>query len=364
MFAIDDASFDVGPAARLLAESRRPLVYAGGGVHQSGALAPFRALVERLRLPVVCTLKGLGALPTGHPLLLGMMGMHGTARANRALRDCDLLLVVGARFDDRATGKLAEFCPRAKVAHFDIDAAEVGKLRAPDASVVACLSRSLPALAESVRPRNIWSPESPDPEAEWPLDSPCPRDLLAAIEADVVTTDVGQHQMWAAQFVRFRDGMQFLTSGGLGAMGFGLPAAIGAQAARPDARVACVTGDGSLMMMIHELATLRRYALPVKIVLLDNGCLGMVRQWQELFFENRESEVDLSDNPDFLEVARAFGIPGRRVTRHGEEAEAVAEAMRADGPFLLHCLIERGAGVWPLVPPGKPNHDMITEVTR
>jgi acetolactate synthase-1/2/3 large subunit len=353
----DGAGLDA--AARLLAEARRPVVYAGGGIHQAGAVREFRALARKLQAPVVCTLKGLGALSTGDPLLLGMMGMHGSRRANRALRDCDLLLAVGARFDDRATGKLAEFCPAAKVIHLDIDFAEMGKLRAPDASIAGSLRESLPALAEVSTPGRYWSPEPPEPAPEWPLDSACPRDLLQAVTADVVTTDVGQHQMWAAQFLRFDDRTQFLTSGGLGTMGFGLPAAIGAQLARPGSRVVCVTGDGSLMMMIHELATVRRYRLPVKILLFDNGCLGMVRQWQELFFGNRESEVDLSDNPDFLELAAVFGIPGRRVSRNFEAADAVAEMLAADGPFLLHAEIERQAGVWPLVPPGRANHEML-----
>jgi acetolactate synthase-1/2/3 large subunit len=346
-------------AAALLRQARRPILYAGGGIHQAGAVRDLRRLVARLQAPVVSTLKGLGALPSTHPLFLGMMGMHGSARANRALRECDLLVAVGARFDDRATGKLSEFCPNAKVIHMDIDPSEIGKLRPPDASIVGNLRESLPALAEAATPGVGWHAEPAPPEPEWTLDSPCPRDILRAIDADVVTTDVGQHQMWAAQFLRFDDRMQFLTSGGLGTMGFGLPAAMGAQAARPDATVACVTGDGSFMMMIHELATLRRYDLPVKIVLLDNRCLGLVRQWQELFYDNRESEVDLSDNPDFLEVAAAFGIPGRRLSRNVDVADAVAEALASEGPFLLHCEIERAANVWPLVPPGRANHEFI-----
>jgi acetolactate synthase-1/2/3 large subunit len=347
------------PAAHLLREAKRPVIYAGGGIHQAGAQRAFRELVEQLQAPVVCTLKGLGALPSNHPLLLGMMGMHGTPRANRALRDCDLLFAIGARFDDRATGKLSQFCPNAKVVHFDIDPAEVGKLRAPDASVVGCLSETLPELLRELSPGDYWSPEPTDAPPEWDLASPCPRDILQAIDADIVTTDVGQHQMWAAQFLNFTERTLFLTSGGLGTMGFGLPAAIGAQFARPDAKVACVTGDGSFMMMIHELATLRRYDLPVKIVLFDNGCLGMVRQWQELFYDNRESEVDLSDNPDFSEVASAFGVSSRKLTRNADVPDAVEEALASDGPFLLHCLIERQANVWPLVPPGKANHEFV-----
>jgi acetolactate synthase-1/2/3 large subunit len=349
----------VDEAARLVREARRPLVYAGGGIHHAGAGRAFRALVEKLRAPVVLTLKALGALASGHPLCLGMMGMHGTERANRALRECDLLLAVGARFDDRATGKLETFCPGAKVVHMDVDPAEVGKLRAPDASVVGCLRETLPALRETVEPGDYWEAPPPEPPQPWAFDSPCPRDVLQAVDADIVTTDVGQHQMWAAQFLRHGPSTQFLTSGGLGTMGFGLPAAIGAQLARPDARVACVSGDGSLMMMIHELATLRRYDLPVKIVLFDNRCLGMVRQWQELFFDNRESEIDLSDNPDFVRLAEVFGVPGRRVTANRDVPDAVEEAFDAGGPFLLHVEVERAANVWPLVPPGRANHEML-----
>ncbi|GIW81132.1 MAG: acetolactate synthase [Gemmatales bacterium] len=220
-------------AARLLREARKPLIYAGGGIHQSGAAPVFRELVSRSRIPTVCTLKGLGALPAKHPLFLGMMGMHGTRRANLALRQCDLLFAVGARFDDRATGKLQEFCPNAKVIHFDIDPAEVGKLRRPDVSVVGCLSKTLPALLDVLSPGEYWPALPADPIAPWRFASPCPRDILQAVRADIVTTDVGQHQMWSAQFLPFDDSMRFLTSGGLGTMGFGLPAAIGAQLARP-----------------------------------------------------------------------------------------------------------------------------------
>jgi acetolactate synthase-1/2/3 large subunit len=350
---------ELAGAADLIGRADRPLIYAGGGIHQASAQAPFRQLVDCLEMPVVCTLKGLGAVSSDHPLLLGMMGMHGTPRANRALRDCDLLFAIGARFDDRATGKLNEFCPNAKVVHFDIDTAEIGKLRAPDVAVTGCLSNTLPELLRVVRPGNYWSPEPPDALTEWEADSLCPRDILQAIDADIITTDVGQHQMWAAQFLNLEEDTLFLTSGGLGTMGFGLPAAIGAQFARPDARVVCVTGDGSLMMMIHELATLRRYDVPVKIILFDNGCLGLVRQWQEVFHDNRESEIDLSDNPDFCELAAAFGIPSRRLSRNADVVDEVQKALSTDGPFLLHCLIERQANVWPLVPPGKANHEFI-----
>lgn len=355
-------------ALQLLRASRRLLIYAGGGIHQAGATAEFRQLVERLGAPVVATLKGLGALPAQHPQLLGMMGLHGSERANRALEGCDLLLVVGARFDDRATGKLTEFCPQAKVIHLDIDPSEVGKLRLPDAALVGCLRTTLPSIISRIAPRephadDSWQPAPAEPP-EWDLESPCPRDVLQRVKADIVTTDVGQHQMWAAQFLPWDSRCRLITSGGCGAMGFGLPAAIGAQLARPEASVACITGDGSLMMMIHELATVRRYGLPVKIILFDNSCLGMVRQLQELFLDNRESEVDLSDNPDFLELAAVFGIPGRRLSRNRDCEAAVAEALSSDGPFLLHCRIERQANVWPIVPSGKSNREMILEAVH
>ncbi len=349
-------------AIDLLRRAERPLVYAGGGIFQGRARAAFRAFAEHLGAPVVCTLKGLGALPTGHPQLLGMMGMHGLPRANRALRQADLLLVIGARFDDRATGKLAEFCPQARVVHFEVDPAEIGKLRRADVALCGPLAETLPAVTEALRGPRRWHPGAVAPEengAPWEGDGLCPRDLLAALDADVVTTDVGQHQMWAAQYLRCHDGMQLMTSGGLGTMGFGLPAAIGAQIARPESRVVCVTGDGSLMMMIHELATLRRYALPVRVVLFDNGCLGMVRQQQELLYGNRESEIDLGDNPDFAAVAAAFGIAGRTLTHNSEIPSALAEAERAAGPFLLHCKLDRQANVWPFVPAGKGNHEML-----
>lgn len=353
----DEAGLD--QAAELLAAARFPVVYAGGGIHLAGARGAFRYFAERLGAPVAFTLKGLGALPSRHPLALGMMGMHGTVRANRTLERADLLVVVGARFDDRATGRLAAFCTRARVLHLDIDPAEVGKLRQPEVRLLGPLDVTLPALADRLPARRPWQPAPTEIEPEWDSPGVCPRDVLQALSADVVTTDVGQHQMWAAQFLDFDDHRRLLTSGGLGTMGFGLPAAIGAQLARPEARVACVSGDGSLMMMIHELATLRRYRLPIQIVLFDNGCLGMVRQQQELFYGNRESEVDLGDNPDFLALAAVFGIPGRRLRRNADVPAAMAEAREARGPFFLHCEIERQANVWPMVPAGCGNLEML-----
>ena len=278
---------------------RGPLSYASGGIFQ-GALA--RSGGSRDGWSTGRALKDSEPCPQA-TRSCSAMGMHGLPAANYALRQAVLRLVIGARFADRATGKLAEFCPHARVVHFEIDAAEIGKLRHADVALCGALAETLPAVSEAMGlalARRRWQAgargvnETPE-SAPWDGEGLCPRDLLAALEADIVTTDVGQHQMWAAQHLRFHDGMQLMTSGGLGTMGFALPAAIGAQVARPDARVACITGDGSLMMMIHELATLRRYSLPVRIVLFDNSCLGMVRQQQELLFGNRESEIDLGD---------------------------------------------------------------------
>jgi acetolactate synthase-1/2/3 large subunit len=384
-FARTGPSYDPAPpepaaierAAELLREATRPVIYAGGGIGLGRAIDEYRAFVAATRIPAISTLKGLGALPTDHELFLGMMGMHGFKAPNLAVQNCDLLICVGARFDDRATGKLAEFAPNAKVIHMDADASEIGKLRRVEAPVVGDLRHALRALSFAL-PHDIepWRRECLQAKATYAWDynapTPCvyaPRFLKRLSEAvdgeTIVTCDVGQHQMWVAQHCRFRRPEQHLTSGGLGTMGFGLPAAIGAQFGRPDARVINVTGDGSIMMNVQELATIRRYDLPVKIVLLDNRALGMVRQWQELFFNNRYSEIDLSDNPDFVRVAEAFGIPGFRIERANQETEAIERLLSDDeGPMLLHVLIDQEANVWPLVPPGASNSKMMEGAHR
>jgi acetolactate synthase-1/2/3 large subunit len=279
------------------------------------------------------------------------------------------LIVAGARLDDRATGKLDTFAPNARVLHLDIDASEIGKLRHADVGLGGRLSEQLPALAQPLH-ISPWQQHCREMKARHAerYDAPgdgvfAPALLKQLSEAGgnrlIVASDVGQHQMWVAQHWRVARTAAHLSSGGLGTMGFGLPAAIGAQLAKPDACVVCVSGDGSIMMNIQELATLKRYGIPVKIVLLDNSCLGMVRQWQELFFAERYSEVDLSDNPDFAELARAFGIPAFTVERRDQVPEAIVRLLSEPGPLFCHVKIDPRANVWPLVPPGKSNAQMM-----
>jgi acetolactate synthase-1/2/3 large subunit len=364
----------IARALELMRQSYSPVVYAGGGIGMAGALAEFRNFIDTARIPVVATLKGLGAIPTTHPLSLGMMGMHGTKAANHAVQSCDLLICIGARFDDRATGRLNAFAPHAKVIHMDVDPAEVGKLRRADVPLIGNLRQSLAALAcpldiepwrrecTAAKQTHAWDYAAPGSEVYAPgfLKTLSER----AGEDCIVACDVGQHQMWVAQHFHFKNPAQHLSSGGLGTMGFGLPAAIGAQFAFPDARVINVSGDGSIMMNLQELATLRRYDLPIKIVLFDNRALGMVRQWQELFHDRRYSEVDLSDNPDFVRVAESMGIPSFRVEDRGDVSSAIDRLLAEPGPVLAHVLIHQEANVWPIVGPGRSNSEMLDEVAR
>ncbi len=349
--------------------ARKPVVYAGGGIVLGGAVDRFRRFIDRTRLPVVTTLKGIGVLPSEHELLLGMLGMHGGQAANLAVQGADLLFAVGVRFDDRATGNLSRFAPGAKVVHLDIDRAEVGKLRDADVGLVGELGPSLDALSGPLE-AGPWRAECLEnkrryaPRYDAPSELVCGPRFLRELtrrggENLVVTCDVGQHQMWVAQHGLFSRPEQHLSSGGLGTMGYGLPAAIGAQLGRPEALVVNVAGDGSFMMNLQELATVRRYALPIKIVLLDNQALGLVRQWQELFFERRYSEIDLSDNPDFVRLAESFGIPAFAVERGEDEEWAIDRLLEIDGPALLQVRIEREANVWPLVPPNHGNEEML-----
>lgn len=359
------------PALELLSRARRPLFYGGGGITLADAVAEFRTCIEATGVPAVLTLRGLGALPSEHSLHLGMLGMHGSRAANMAVQGCDLLIVVGARFDDRATGKLSEFAPHARVIHLDLDPAEFHKLRRADVAVHGDLRQSLNALA-TVKPdcadwrascRQHAAQRSAHTHApDVRVQAPALLERLSELApAAIVSCDVGQHQMWVAQHWRLNDPRKHLTSGALGAMGFGLPAALGAQMACPAAQVVCVSGDGSFLMNVQELATLNRYGVPVKIVLLDNQRLGMVRQWQGLFFEQRYSETDLSDNPDFVDLAAAFGIRGERIDRAGECEAALQRLLAAPGPALLHVAIESHANVWPLVPPNRNNAQMLFE---
>jgi acetolactate synthase-1/2/3 large subunit len=356
-------------AAGLLKSAKRPLVYAGGGICMGDAVHTFRAFVDTCDLPVVCTLKGLGSIHGNHPNFMGMLGMHGLRAANLAVQSCDVLICVGARFDDRVTGVLAEFAPEARVIHMDVDPAEVGKLRQPDAPVVGCLESALRALTMTldVDPWRVTCRRSVEEHA-WNYDVPGPSiygprllKMLSDVapEGTVFTCDVGQHQMWVAQHVRFGCPREHLTSGGLGAMGYGLPAAIGAQIADPQRTVINVTGDGSVMMNIQELATLARYDLPVKMVVMDNQCLGMVRQWQELFLHGRYSEVDLSDNPDFVHVAQAFRVSSFSVSSAADVPAALTKLLAHKGPALLHVMLQQETNVWPFVPPGHSNSVML-----
>jgi acetolactate synthase-1/2/3 large subunit len=361
---------EIERANAMLAKARRPLIIAGGGVVIGDAIEEFRRFAKRSGLPVTTTLKGLGAIPTDDPAFMGMLGMHGNEAANHAVQQCDVMVYIGGRFDDRATGKLSHFAPTARVIHIDIDPAEVSKLRRPDIAIVGELGPVLDQLCpEPAGASASWASqcESWKRVFAWRYDAPgqgiyAPallRDLSRARDDIVFACDVGQHQMWVAQHCRFRDPLQHLTSGGLGAMGYGLPAAIGAQVAQPDKTVVCVSGDGSIMMNIQELATLRRYGIGIKIVLLDNSTLGLVRQWQELFFEGNYSEVDLSDNPDFAGVARAFGLDALTISQPGEVAAAIEWLLGHQGPALLHVKIDPMENVWPLVPPGAANHKML-----
>ena len=368
----------VHEAAAVISQSHKPVIYAGGGVVLGDALEAFREFVDLTGFPAVLTLKGLGALEPGHPCNLGMLGMHGTRAANMAVQEADLLIVVGARFDDRATGKLAEFAPDARIVHIDGDACEIGKLRGVDAAVPGDIATSLARLTAPVAAQNAgrnggarraWRDTCQQRRMRHAARYDAPGDKVYApallkrmskLAPDaVVACDVGQHQMWVAQHWRFHHPRQHLTSGALGAMGFGLPAAIGAQLQDPAARVICVSGDGSFLMNVQELATIRRYRLPVKIILLDNQALGMVRQWQELFFDKRYSEIDLSDNPDFADVARAFGLQAHYVDRAADVDAALQALLDAPGPALLHVAIDTAANVWPLVPPNHNNAQML-----
>ncbi|WP_105600161.1 acetolactate synthase 2 catalytic subunit [Cronobacter sakazakii] len=370
-FVIPQAELD--QARALMSQAEKPMLYVGGGVGMAQAVPALREFMAQTQIPCAVTLKGLGAVEASYPWYVGMLGMHGTKAANLAVQECDLLIAVGARFDDRVTGKLNTFAPHAKVIHMDIDPAELNKLRQAHVGLQGDLNALLPALQRSMA-IDAWRERvaALRSEHDWRYDHPGEgifAPLLLKQLSDrkpvnsVVTTDVGQHQMWAAQHMRFSRPENFITSSGLGTMGFGLPAAVGAQVARPDDTVICVTGDGSFMMNIQELGTVKRKQLPLKIVLLDNQRLGMVRQWQQLFFSERYSETNLSDNPDFLTLASAFGIAGQRITRKDQVAAALETMFNSEGPYLLHVSIDEAENVWPLVPPGASNSQMLEKIS-
>ncbi|EJN0768360.1 acetolactate synthase 2 catalytic subunit [Salmonella enterica] len=364
---------DVEQARQMLEQAKKPMLYVGGGVGMAQAVPALRKFIAVTQMPVTCTLKGLGAVEADYPYYLGMLGMHGTKAANFAVQECDLLIAVGARFDDRVTGKLNTFAPNASVIHMDIDPAEMNKLRQAHVALQGDLNSLLPALQQPLK-IDAWRQSCAELRAEhaWRYDHPgetiyAPlllKQLSERKPADsVVTTDVGQHQIWSAQHMTYTRPENFITSSGLGTMGFGLPAAVGAQVARPNDTVICISGDGSFMMNVQELGTVKRKQLPLKIVLLDNQRLGMVRQWQQLFFQERYSETTLTDNPDFLMLASAFGIPGQHITRKDQVEAALDTMLASEGPYLLHVSIDELENVWPLVPPGASNSEMLEKLS-
>ncbi|MFM7613631.1 MAG: biosynthetic-type acetolactate synthase large subunit, partial [Synechococcales cyanobacterium] len=365
-------------ALKLIREARRPLLYVGGGAIASGAYAEIQELAERYNLPVTTTLMGLGIFDEHHPLSVGMLGMHGTAYANFAVTECDLLIAVGARFDDRVTGKLDEFASRAKVIHIDIDPAEVGKNRVPEVPIVGDVRTVLMDLLQ--RDTEDGKPANPNQTQEWlqridrwrkdyPLAVPSYSDQLSPQEVisevgrqaphAFYTTDVGQHQMWAAQFLK-NGPRRWISSAGLGTMGYGMPAAMGVKVALPDEEVICVAGDASILMNIQELGTLAQYGISVKTVIINNGWQGMVRQWQEAFYQERYSASNMEMGmPDFVLLANAFGVKGILVESPDQLAGAITEMLAHPGPVLMDVRVARDENCYPMVAPGKSNAQMI-----
>jgi acetolactate synthase-1/2/3 large subunit len=369
-------------AAQMIQEAERPLLYTGGGIIAAGAAAELRQLVELTDIPVVTTLMGLGALPSTHPNFISMPGMHGGYAANMAMTSSDLLIALGVRFDDRVTGRLAAFAPHAKVIHVDIDPAEVGKIRTPEVPIVGDVKRVLgklnkllgenPAAASEplAAARRAWWRQVRAWKEEHPLQATTsdseikPQHLMAEIDRisggqAIVSSDVGQHQMWAAQLIRFNEPRLWLNSGGLGSMGFGLPSAIGAQFARPDKLVFALVGDGGFQMSIPELGTIASNGLPIKIIVMNNGYLGMVRQWQELFYNNRLSSVTLDCFPDAEKLAGAYGFKGKTIDKPWELGPALDEAVKEQGPYLLNVKVSSFECVYPMVPAGAGIQEMV-----
>ena len=370
-------------AAQMIWESERPMVYAGGGILAGAASDDLREMVEKIDSPAVCTLMGLGALPSTHPNFISMPGMHGSYAANMAMTGTDLIIALGVRFDDRVTGRLAAFAPHAKVIHVDIDPAEIGKNRNADVPIVGDVKKVLEKLNQTLdemapemksanaSARQAWWRQVREWKREHPLEPEMssngqikPQHLVSEIDRisggeAIVASDVGQHQMWAAQFLRFNHPRLWLNSGGLGAMGFGLPAAIGAQVARPDKLVFAVVGDGGFQMSIPELATLANQHLPVKVIVMNNGYLGMIRQWQELFYNNRLSAAQLDAFPDPEKLAGAYGFKGRTVESPHELRGALEAAVREPGPYLLNVRVAPFENVYPMVPAGGAINEMV-----
>ncbi|NEQ30352.1 MAG: biosynthetic-type acetolactate synthase large subunit, partial [Leptolyngbya sp. SIO4C5] len=365
-------------AIELLKQAERPLLYVGGGAITSGAHGEIKALAEHFHIPVTTTLMGKGAFDEHHPLSVGMLGMHGTAYANFAVSECDLLIAVGARFDDRVTGKLDEFASRAKVIHIDIDPAEVGKNRAPQVPIVGDVRRVLQDLLQRIETEgtpgnsqqtqawrnrvNRWRQEHPLVVPTYP-DMISPQEVIVELSQQApqayYTTDVGQHQMWSAQFLK-NGPRRWISSAGLGTMGYGLPAAMGVKVALPDEPVICISGDASFQMNLQELGTLAQYGIAVKTVIINNGWQGMVRQWQQAFFGERYSSSNMEIGmPDFELLAQAFGVKGMVVRQRDQLKESVAEMLAADGPVLMDVRVRKDENCYPMIAPGKNNAQMI-----
>ena len=369
-------STPIDKVAEMLSVSKRPVALIGGGVKWAGATQTVRDLLDRLKIPTIATVHGLGTVPEERDYYLGMVGMHGTRQANMAVSHADLLLVMGARLDDRVTGDAARFARQAKIIHFEIDPAQLHRVRTAELPVIGDLKDTslqlLSALPASLPSWSGWLDESlaiPNPKQKDHVagGKPSPTALLdmlfAMIDDDaIVTADVGQHQMWAAQRASgVADPRQFITSGGLGAMGFSLPAAIGAQLAYPNRQVVCISGDGGIQMNIQELATIQRYSLPIKLLVIDNKYLGMVRQWQQLFWDRRYSEVDLYDNPDFVRLGEAYGIPGTLMTKADDMEHMLKEFLSSPGSAQLVVECPAETNVYPMVPSGAALSEMILE---